>query len=189
MSNSVCALNVQRMINFNFRFLMTMAFFIAISMGVPSTTAKAVEFSQMVESDVALIQDNLREMKKLAPKLRVQLRTVRSQVEFDVRQIHTIERSISQSERDLERLIVMHKSDRFNEMRAHFLVDDLRRKAKSMHEGENYILGLIERLQEKQNDQLLPMIEMYNHLLLILGEYNQLIDQCLSIIVPPKEIS
>lgn len=189
MFKSVGTFNMQQKIGFDLQLVVVMVFFTTISMLLASATAKAVEFPPMVASDVALLQDNLGEMKKLAPKLRMQLRTVRSQVEFDVRQIHNIERSISQSERDLERLIMMHKGDRFSELRAHFLVDDLRRKAKNMHEGKNYVLGMIERLQENQDDRLLPMIEQYNQLFLILGEYNQLIDQCLNIITSQKEMS
>ncbi|MES9940186.1 MAG: hypothetical protein ABW104_13980 [Candidatus Thiodiazotropha sp. 6PLUC2] len=191
MFKSVGTFNMQQKTGFDLQLVVVVVvvFFTAISMLLASATAKAVEFPPMVASDVALLQDNLGEMKKLAPKLRMQLRTVRSQVEFDVRQIHNIERSISQSERDLERLIMMHRGDRFSELRAHFLVDDLRRKAKIMHEGENYVLGMIERLQENQDDRLLPMIEQYNQLFLILGEYNQLIDQCLNIITSQKEMS
>lgn len=145
-------------------------------------TVQAAEFQQLVDTDVEQLQAKLDEMKALAPQLRVQLRKVRSRVEFDVRQIHAIERSISHSERDLERLIIMHRGDRFNEMRAHFLADSLRRKSRNLHAGENYVMALIEREQEDPETAKSELLEDYSELQLQLGSYNQLMDECLVIL-------
>ena len=152
------------------------------------SSVQAAEFKQLVDTDVAQLQAKLDEMKALAPQLRVQLRKVRSRVEFDVRQIHSIERSISQSERDLERLIMMHRGNRFSEMRAHFLADSLRRKTRNLHAGENYIIALIEREQENPEQGRKALLEEYNQLQLQLGSYNQLMDECLAIVNVQNEV-
>ena len=147
-----------------------------------SSPAHAAAFEALGDEQITSLQEHLTTMKDLAPKLRVQLRRMRAQVDFDVRQIHTIERSISQAERDLERLIAMHKRNGFNGIRAHFLADDLRRKAKGLHEGEIYVVGRIERLREGPNGKKVTLLEQYDQLRLLLGDYNQIVDQCLSII-------
>jgi ribosomal protein L29 len=59
--------------------------------------AEAAEIKPLSETDITKLQTKLDEMKAHAPKLRIQLRKVHSQVEFDVRQVHGIERSISQA--------------------------------------------------------------------------------------------
>ncbi|MCG7897720.1 MAG: hypothetical protein JAY85_04595 [Candidatus Thiodiazotropha weberae] len=153
-----------------------------------ASVVQAAEFQQLVDTDVEQLQTKLDEMKTLAPQLRVQLRKVRSRVEFDVRQIHAIERSISQSEKDLERLILMHRGNRFNEMRAHFLADSLRRKSRNLHAGENYVMSMIEREQENPEPGKLELLEDYNQLQLQLASYNQLMDVCLSILNVQYEI-
>ncbi|MCG7981657.1 MAG: hypothetical protein JAY90_02780 [Candidatus Thiodiazotropha lotti] len=152
------------------------------------STVQAAEFQQLVDTNVEQLQAKLDEMKALAPQLRVQLRKVRSRVEFDVRQIHAIERSISHSERDLERLIIMHRGDRFNEMRAHFLADSLRRKTRNLHAGENYVMAMIEREQENPELGRRELLEEYNQLQLHLGSYNQLMDECLAILNVQTEV-
>ena len=147
-----------------------------------SSPAHAAAFDALGDAQITSLQQHLTTMKDLAPKLRVQLRRMRAQVDFDVRQIHTIERSISQAERDLERLIAMHKRNGFNSIRAHFLADNLRRKAKGLHEGEAYVVGRIEGLREEPNGKAAALLEQYDQLRLLLGDYNQVVDQCLNII-------
>lgn len=148
---------------------------------VPSATAQEIGATALDETDLSQLKNSLKEMKALAPKLRIQLRTVRSQVAFDVRQIHNIERSISQAERDITRLIMMHEGNRFNQLRAHFLGDDLRRKAKSMHQGESYVESKLVQLQENPDQRMTVLLEQYNQLRSLLGAYTQLIDESLNL--------
>ncbi|MEJ2619559.1 MAG: hypothetical protein P8163_04720 [Candidatus Thiodiazotropha sp.] len=147
--------------------------------GLPSV--QAAELKPLADIDVVKLQVKLDEMKSLASPLRVQLRKVRSEVEFDIRQIHSIERSISQAENDLKRLIMMHRGGRFNGMRAHFLTDSLRRKARNLHGGEDYVDAMMSREQQKPDQQNAELLNDYNQLRSQLGNYSQLLDQCLVI--------
>jgi hypothetical protein len=150
-------------------------------------SVQAAEFQPLAEIDVTKLQVKLDGMNNLATPLRVQLRKVRSQVEFDIRQIHSIERSVSQTENDLKRLIMMHKGGRFNAMRGHFLTDSLRRKARNLHSGEDYVDLMISREQDKSDQQNAELLNEYNQLQSQLGNYSQLLDQCLVIITRQEQ--
>jgi hypothetical protein len=73
------------------------AFVLVCIFDLPSV--QAAEFKPLAEIDVTKLQVKLDEMNNLALPLRVQLRKVRSLVEFDIRQTHSIERSVSQAEK------------------------------------------------------------------------------------------
>jgi hypothetical protein len=166
--------------------ILVAAFLLGCLFGLPSV--QAAEFKPLAEIDVTKLQVKLDEMNRLAPPLRVQLRKVRSLVEFDIRQTHSIERSVSQAEKDLKRLIMMHKGGRFNGMRAHFLVDSLRRKARNLHSGEDYVDVMISREQDKSDQQNAVLLNDYKQLKLQLGDYSQLLDQCLVIMTRQEQV-
>jgi uncharacterized coiled-coil protein SlyX len=105
------------------------------------------------EAELQSLQSILVELRSLAPKLRVLLRTLRQQVGFDPREVHSIERGLSQSQKDIERLIAMHKRKAFNRMRAHFMADDLRRKSEGLKESLGYITRRIRELDEASGDR------------------------------------
>jgi chromosome segregation ATPase len=129
------------------------------------------------EEELQELQSTLAELKSLGPKLRIQLRTVRRQVGFDPREIYKIERAMGQSEKDLERLIAMQQRNAFKKMRAHFMVDDLRRKSESLNGLLGYVKQLIQQLDQapggrqadaqlKQNDDaLLELLGLYSDLI------------------------
>lgn len=130
----------------------------------------------MNEAELQSLQSILAELRSLAPKLRVLLRTLRQQVGFDPREVHSIERGLSQSQKDIERLIAMHERKAFNRMRAHFMADDLRRKSEGLKESLGYITRRIRELDEapgdrkanaelKQNDgALVEQLTLYSNL-------------------------
>jgi len=138
--------------------------------------ANGDEERQLGKDDVRLLQERLREMLAMAPKLRVLLRSLRKQIGIDSREILTIERSISQSQTDLQRLIAMHQRGAVNSMRVHFLVDDLRRKADALHDSLAYLIrhvrgggaGDVGKLDEKvlkENADLEQQLGHYSELL------------------------
>jgi hypothetical protein len=149
-------------------------------------SVRAVEFIPLNESDLDRLAVNLEEIKVIAPKLRIQLRKIRSQVVFDVRQVHAIEHAISPVERDLVGMGAMHKGQRINELRAHFLADDLRRKTKSLHTGEKYVTAMYDQLLEDPDPRKAVLLEQYEQLL---SDYNRLLDQCLSIAITNRDAS
>lgn len=141
------------------------------------TDAADTEVRQALnEAELQSLQSILAELRSLAPKLRVLLRTLRQQVGFDPREVHSIERGLSQSQKDIERLIAMHNRKAFNKMRAHFMADDLRRKSEGLKESLSYITRRIRELDEasgdrqtntelKKNDQaLVEQLTLYSNL-------------------------
>ncbi len=126
--------------------------------------------------EVQALQSTLSELQSLAPKLRVLLRTLRQQVGFDPREIHSIERDMSQSEKDLERMIAMHRREAFNQMRAHFMADDLRRKSAGLKDSLAYVKRRIQELDDasgnrqrdaelkKNDDALVEQLGLYHNL-------------------------
>ncbi|MCU7844801.1 MAG: hypothetical protein KZQ93_13270 [Candidatus Thiodiazotropha sp. (ex Monitilora ramsayi)] len=151
----------------------------------PLTSTLAQEDTQAVDNDepqqlaaeeVQALDGVLSEMKVLAPKLRVTLRSVRQQLGFDAREIHKVERNINHSQKDIERLIAMHRRGAVNQMRAHFLVDDLRRKADGLRESLNYVVlhvreqasnpdgGANDSDAGKDNDALIELLGLYSAL-------------------------
>ncbi|MEJ2693626.1 MAG: hypothetical protein P8166_11350 [Candidatus Thiodiazotropha sp.] len=118
------------------------------------TDAADTEVRQALnETELQSLQSILAELRSLAPKLRVLLRTLRQQVGFDPREVHSIERGLSQSQKDVERLIAMHKRRAFNRMRAHFMADDLRRKSEGLKASLGYIMRRIRELDEASGDR------------------------------------
>jgi hypothetical protein len=127
----------------------------------------------LTDEDLVLLTSALDELKTLAPKLRVHLRTLRTQVDFDPRQIHQIERGMSQSQKNLERLIAMSRRHAYSAMRAHFQADDLRRKSEGLKTAKLYVEGRLARFGriagtdpatagKKQADQVLvDLLERY----------------------------
>ncbi len=136
------------------------------------------------DTELQSLKDTLSQLKSLSPKLRVLLRTLRRQAGFDPTAIHKIERGMSQSEKDLERMIAMHQRNAFNKMRAHFMADDLRRKSEGLKESLDYVNHHIQILNEapgdrKSNEQLKKLDD---DLLEMLGLYNDLVSQSLTLL-------
>jgi hypothetical protein len=82
---------------------------------------------------------------------------------------------------------MMHKGDRFNGIRAHFLTDGLRRKARNLQSGEDYVDVMISREQDKPDQQNAELLNDYNQLQSQLGNYSQLLDQCLVIMTRQEQ--
>ncbi|MCG8062962.1 MAG: hypothetical protein N0C89_02135 [Candidatus Thiodiazotropha endolucinida] len=129
--------------------------------------------------------EHLKVMQQLAPQLRIQLRSVRMNMKFDVREIHNIERSIGKAQTDIERLIAMHETNRVNAIRAHFLVDDLRRKASALDQGLSHVTQRIMKkygVSEENELQNIEINEEDSQLLSLLQDYSQLLDQTLQLV-------
>lgn len=138
--------------------------------------ADGQEAQPLEEAELQSLRSTLGELRQLAPKLRILLRTLRQQVGFDPREIHSIERGMSQSQQDLERMIAMHERDAFNRMRAHFMADDLRRKSEGLKASLAYVKRRISELDQapgdrrddaelKQNDDaLVELLGLYSDL-------------------------
>jgi len=149
--------------------------------------AKADEERRLGEDEIRLLQGGLTEMQTLAPKLRVLLRSLRKQVGIDSREIFTIERSISQSQTDLQRLIAMHRRSAVNPMRAHFLADALRRKADALRGSLAYLLRHSKRLEAESGGNLEQAVLTENaELGEQLGRYSELLDQGVELLQAKK---
>ncbi len=131
----------------------------------------AEEQKRLLAEEIQLLDDSLAEMKTLAPKLRVSLRSVRKQAGFKIRESHKVERNLSSLQKDMERLIAMHRRQAVSQMRAHFLVDDLRRKGEGLKES----LAYIEVHLQKQADGDSGLIEL-------LQRYTLLVDKSLAML-------
>ncbi len=128
------------------------------------------------QEELQALQSTLAELKSMGPKLRIQLRTLRKQVGFDPREIHKIEQAMGQSEKNLERLIAMQQRNAFKKMRAHFMVDDLRRKSESLNDLLGYVKQLIQQLDQapggrqvdaqlkRNDDALMELLGLYSDL-------------------------
>lgn len=139
-------------------------------------TDSTVPDQSLNEADLQSLESTLNELKVLAPQLRVHLRTLRRQAGFDPRQTHLIERDMSQSQKSLERLVAMTKRKAFNEMRAHFLADDLRRKSKGLKDSLAYVEGRTHELnggaqsqpadsaQQQRDEILVDLLKRYSEL-------------------------
>ena len=159
------------------RLLILIPVFLTLILGgfVQAEEAGKSETEQpLSEEDLQSLESSLQEIKALAPKLRVLLRTLRSRVGFDPREIHLIERGMSQSQKDLERLLAMSKRKAFNGMRAHFLVDDLRRKSEGLKTSLVYV-G--ERFLTDDNEGDAVQEQSEDSLLSLLGRYSALVDE------------
>ena len=141
-----------------YRLSLFMPMSLLLSLALSSLTAFGQEAAThepqpLNENELETLQATLAELNGLAPKLRVQMRTLRQQVGFDPRVIHTIERDMGQSQKDLERMIAMHQRNAFNPMRAHFMADDLRRKSDSLKSSLSYVKRRIQELDETQGNR------------------------------------
>ena len=134
--------------------------------------------------DIAVLQQSLDEMKRMAPKLRVMLRTLRTQVGIDTRQVYTIENSIGQPQKDLERLVAMHQRGAVNRMRAHFLTDDIRRKSESLQTALAYVVRREQALDSSAGDkQKVEAVREDNQALIeMLGDYGKLLEKDLALL-------
>lgn len=140
--------------------------------------ANGDEGRQLGKGDVRLLHEGLNEMLAMASKLRVLLRSLRKQIGIDSREVLVIERSISQSQTDLQRLIAMHQREAVNSMRAHFLADDLRRKADALHEALAYLIRRDRKRvagEEARLDE--NVLKEYADLQRQLGRYSELLTQ------------
>lgn len=160
---------------------------------IPLTTALAEEANDngadkegvvLNGDEIAALEESLGEMQNTAPKLRVMLRSVRTQVGIDTRQVFNIERSISQAQKDIGRLIAMHRRGAVNRMRAHFLADDMRRKAEALRASLAY---LVRRAREFDTtpggQQESEKVKAENDALVeILGTYSAMLDANLAMI-------
>lgn len=152
----------------------------------------AADFEPLQEISLLSLSKHLEGMRKLAPQLRIQLRSVRMTMKFDVREIHNIERSIGKAQTIIERLLTMHKMDRVNPIRAHFLVGDLRRKASVMAQGLSHIKERMVKKYDVTEEEALQKIEIDAgdaQLISLLQDYNQLLSQSLQLVSaePRKE--
>lgn len=143
------------------------------SQAIAEEAGESAPDQPLSEEDLQALDSSLQALKALAPKLRVQLRTVRRQVDFDPREIHRIERGMSQAQKDLQRLIAMSKRKAFNGMRAHFLADDLRRKSEGLKESLVYVGERTQVSDKQQNDPAQQQNE--ESLLSLLGRYSELV--------------
>ncbi|MEW8521929.1 MAG: hypothetical protein AB2552_02650 [Candidatus Thiodiazotropha endolucinida] len=145
----------------------------------------AADFEPLDEIALMSMIEHLKVMQQLAPQLRIQLRSVRMNMKFDVREIHNIERSIGKAQTDIERLIAMHETNRVNAIRAHFLVDDLRRKASALDQGLSHVTQRIMKkygVSEENELQNIEINEEDSQLLSLLQDYSQLMDQSLQLV-------
>ncbi|MEW8027542.1 MAG: hypothetical protein AB2792_19560 [Candidatus Thiodiazotropha sp.] len=153
----------------------------------------AAEFEPLDEISLMSMAEHLKTMQQLAPQLRIQLRSVRMTMKFDIRQIHDIERGIGKAQTDIERLIAMHKTDRVNSTRAHFLVDDLRRKASTLDQGLSHVTQRIMKkygVSEENEIQNTGISEEDSQLLSLLQDYSRLVNQSLQLVSgEPRDIS
>ncbi|MBT2969471.1 MAG: hypothetical protein KME56_09265 [Candidatus Thiodiazotropha sp. (ex Ctena orbiculata)] len=164
------------------RGLMLLALLIAMG---PWQTVDGADFEPLDETALMSLAEHHKAMQQLAPQLRIQLRTMRTSMKFDVREIHNIERSVEKAQTDLERLIAMHNRNRVNSIRAHFLVDDLRRKAASLDQGLSHVTLQIAKkysLAEEQEIQNQTLSEEDAQLLSLLRDYSQLVNQSLQLL-------
>jgi hypothetical protein len=141
----------------------------------------------LIAEEVQLLDDALAEMKAMAPKLRVSLRSVRKQAGFKIRESHKVERNLSSSQKAMQRLIAMHRRGAVSQMRAHFLVDDLRRKAEGLKESLAYIdAHLQEQAAEAKASAEVPSENRISGeesgLVQLLGRYTMLLDNSLSML-------
>jgi hypothetical protein len=144
--------------------------------------AKSDQTHQLTAENLAILQSALAEMQALAPKLRVLLRSLHSQVGFDSREIFNIERGINQSQKDMERLVAMHQRGAVNPMRAHFLADDLRRKADAMRDSLAYVVQQNGQLKTAPDDQAGAAVSKENDdLREHLARYSEMLDQSVEI--------
>jgi len=141
-------------------------------------SAGADEAPLLTDENLASLQSALVEMQALAPKPRVLLRSLRRQVGFDSREIFNIERGITQSQKDMERLIAMYQRGAMNPMRAHFLADDLRRKADGMLDSRAYVVRQSEELEKASGDKMgADVLKENADLREHLARYSELLDQ------------
>jgi hypothetical protein len=145
-----------------------------LSIEAAEVTGDSAHDQPLNEKELQSLQSILAELKTLAPELRILLRTQRQQVGFDPREIHNIERGMSQSQKNLERLIAMHRRNAYNKMRAHFMADDLRRKSLGLKASLGYVKRHILKVDGgsgrrqadavlKENDTLLvELLERYS---------------------------
>ncbi len=152
-----------------------------LSCGVSGAWAAEAEAQPPVSQglnaeEVQVLKSSLDELRTMAPSLRILLRTLRTQVGFDPREIQNIERGMSQSQQNLERLIAMHERNAFNPMRAHFMADELRRKSEGLRDSLSYVKRRINELDEapgerkadeelkRNDDALMEQLGLYSDL-------------------------
>lgn len=158
------------------RLLILVSVFFVVSLCRPVMAEETDNPDQpLSEADLLTLESSLQELKALAPELRVLLRKLRTQVGFDPREVHRIERSVSQSQKDLERLIAMTKRKAFNPMRAHFMADDLRRKSQELNESLAYVGERTQAAAAGQGDAALQENEQI--LLGLLNRYSEVVSE------------
>lgn len=159
---------------------------ISLVLTIPSIQfAQGAEFKALDESALRSLGKQLTAMEKLTPQLSAHLRNVRTSMKFDVRQIHDIELSIEKTQSDIERLIVMHNTDRVNPVRARFLVDSLRRKAATLDQGLSHVTRRLEKKyggSGRGEGNRAAYSEEDSQLLSLLQEYDRLVNQGLQLI-------
>ncbi|MCU7932294.1 MAG: hypothetical protein KZQ90_15955 [Candidatus Thiodiazotropha sp. (ex Codakia rugifera)] len=148
-------------------------------------SAETAEFERLNETELKSLVEHLQAMKALAPQLRIQLRSMRMGANFEVREIHNIERSIGKAQTDIERMITMHKRDKISKVRAHFIADDLRRKASSLDQGLAHVTKQLEKkfgISIENESQRQQLSEQDNQLLSLLEDYSLLVKQSLQVV-------
>jgi chromosome segregation ATPase len=156
-------------------------------LGIVAAAETGDEDKALNEQELRTLQSTLNELRALAPKLRISLRTLRQRVGFDPREVHKIERGLGQSQKDLERMIAMHQREAFNKMRAHFMADDLRRKSERLKQALGYVKRRIRELDQavgdgvteaelkRSDDALLEQLGLYSNL--VSGSVTLLLDK------------
>ncbi|PVV12091.1 MAG: hypothetical protein B6D77_05925 [gamma proteobacterium symbiont of Ctena orbiculata] len=147
--------------------------------------AYTADFEPLDEMALMSLKKHSKAMQQLAPQLRVQLRSVRMNMKFDVREIHNIERSIGKALSDVERMLAMHNTDRVNSIRARFLVDDLRRKAAALTQGLAHVTLRVAKKYGVTDQQAINDIQLSEEdaqLLSLLRDYSQLVNQSLQLV-------
>ena len=155
-----------------------------LPLGVSTAADEGDADNSLNEKELQSLQSTLTELRSLAPKLRVLLRTLRQRVGFDPREVHKIERGLSQSQKDLERMISMHQRKAFNKIRAHFLADDLRRKSEDFKEALSYVKRRIRELDDQSGDRTADekLKQSDDSLLEQLGLYSNLVSESVALL-------
>ncbi|MCU7873644.1 MAG: hypothetical protein KZQ91_12965 [Candidatus Thiodiazotropha sp. (ex Lucinoma borealis)] len=182
---NLCTANINSLYSWSARRFIHAIMIISIMIMQTAYSAETAEFERLDEIELKSLDEHLQAMKALAPQLRIQLRSMRMAANFEIREIHNIERSIGKAQTDLERLIAMHKRNGINKVRAHFIADDLRRKASSLDQGLVHVTKQLEKkygISIVYDSQRQKLSEQDNQLLSLLEDYNQLVKQSLQVI-------
>lgn len=159
---------------------------LALTLSIESIqSAHGAEFEALDEPALRSLGEHLTAMEKLAPQLRNGLRSASTSMKFAVSEIHDIELSIEKAQSDIERLIVMHNTDRVKPVRAHSLVNDLRRKGAALDQGLSRVTQRLEKKygaakQEEAANKAYS--EEESQLLSLLQDYTRHVNQSLQLL-------